>query len=446
MKINEIKIGERLRKEMGNIQELADSIKKQGLLQSIGINEDNQLIFGVRRIEAVKLLGWENIDARVVNVTSLVEGEITENEIRKNFTNDEKIAIGKMIEQQLGERRGKYAREKEKTIVGQMSHYDKENQSANIGTLKNNNELVPMLVQVESKSANIGTFKTRDIAAQKAGFGSHGTYEKAKLISEKANAEIKIKLDSGEFSINQAYAEIKKDERKQKIEQIKNNAVNYQNTNQIELLEGDLFDVINQVPDKSIDLLLTDPPYLVMNDYEWDKKEINFLDTWIKKIQSKLKDKYIGFIFCDSRLQYEFETILRKYFKIKNRLIWIRKNMSMGRCIKEKFISSYEVVFYFGTKELNLSIEWSDERFDSFEYAVPQSNFKEGKYHPTQKPLELFKRLIKLGSTEGELILDPFAGSGTTGLCCKELNRKCILIEKEQEYIDIIKGRLSEQF
>ena len=210
----------------------------------------------------------------------------------------------------------------------------------------------------------------------------------------------------------------------------------------IKLLEGDVFEKVSEIEDKSIDLLVTDPPYQVMNDYEWDKKDPEFTDNWLKAIKLKLKDEHIGFIFCDVRRQYEFETMLKKYFEVKNRLIWIRKNLSMGRVIKDRFISSYEVIFYFGTKDLNFPLIWGEERFDSFEYASPQSNFKEGKFHPTQKPLELFKRLIQIGSIENEAVIDIFAGSGTAGIACKELNRSCILIEKEPEYINIIKGRL----
>jgi site-specific DNA-methyltransferase (adenine-specific) len=212
----------------------------------------------------------------------------------------------------------------------------------------------------------------------------------------------------------------------------------------IKLLEGNVFEKINEVADKSIDLLITDPPYLVMNDYEWDKKDLQFLEDWVNAIKPKLKDEFIGYIFCDARMQYDFENILRRYFDIKNRVIWIRKNMANGRVIKDRFISSYEVIFYFGNKELNLPIDWGAERFDTMEYAVPQSNFKEGKFHPTQKPLELFKRLINLGSKEGELVLDCFAGSGTTGIACKELNRSCIMIEQEEEYNKIIKIRLND--
>ena len=64
--------------------------------------------------------------------------------------------------------------------------------------------------------------------------------------------------------------------------------------------------------------------------------------------------------------------------------------------------------------------------------------------HPTQKPVALFEYLIKTYTNEGDLVLDNCAGSGTTGVACQNLNRKYILIEKEEEYINVIKDRLEE--
>jgi site-specific DNA-methyltransferase (adenine-specific) len=70
-------------------------------------------------------------------------------------------------------------------------------------------------------------------------------------------------------------------------------------------------------------------------------------------------------------------------------------------------------------------------------------NDHHGYVHPTQKPLFLIQKLIELVTNPGDLVLDPFAGSGTTALACKELNRNYICIEKEREYVDIIHQRLN---
>jgi len=205
-------------------------------------------------------------------------------------------------------------------------------------------------------------------------------------------------------------------------------------------LEGDCLELLKTVPDKSVDVLLTDPPYSVMDDYEWDKKDIEFYRQWLSLIKPKLKDKHTGFIFCDSRRLYEFEDILRDYFVINNHIIWIRKNMSMGRVIKTSFISSYEVIFYFGNRELDLPKNWGAERFDSCEFAAPQSNFGDKKLHPTQKPINLILQLVKVGTHGGDVILDPFAGSGVVGRACQLVgHRRCLLMEKEPEYNELIK-------
>lgn len=205
-------------------------------------------------------------------------------------------------------------------------------------------------------------------------------------------------------------------------------------------LEGDCLERLKDIPDKSVDCLLTDPPYSVMDDYEWDKKDIEFYHQWLSLVKPKLKDKHSGFIFFDSRGICDFETILRNYFSIKNRIIWIRKNMSLGRVIKSNFISSYEVIFYFGNRPLDLPREWGAERFDSCEFAVPQSNFSDKKLHPTQKPINLILQLIKVGTHKGDVVLDTFAGSGVVGKACQIIRqRKCILIEKEPGYNELIK-------
>lgn len=96
--IASIRIGERHRKDLGDIPELAASIKKLGLLQPIGIFPDGELVFGHRRLIACRDLGWQEIDVRIVDVESVIIGEMHENEMRKAFTPSERIAIFRSIE------------------------------------------------------------------------------------------------------------------------------------------------------------------------------------------------------------------------------------------------------------------------------------------------------------------------------------------------------------
>ena len=104
--IADIKVGDRHRKDLGDIAALAESIKTEGLLQPIGITEGNELVFGHRRLCACRdHLGWTEIDARIVKVTSIVAGEYAENEMRKDFTVSERVAILETIKQLPGTNR-----------------------------------------------------------------------------------------------------------------------------------------------------------------------------------------------------------------------------------------------------------------------------------------------------------------------------------------------------
>ena len=107
LKITDIKVGSRHRRDMGDLTTLADSIRQEGLLQPIGVTDRLELVFGERRIRAVRdILKKKTILARIVDVTSILAGEYAENEVRKDFTPSERVAIAKAIERQIGNRRG----------------------------------------------------------------------------------------------------------------------------------------------------------------------------------------------------------------------------------------------------------------------------------------------------------------------------------------------------
>lgn len=98
MKIDSVKIGKRHRRDMGDIQALAESIKQNGLLHPIVVNSEGTLVAGERRLEACKKLGWKDIPATVVDLEHLVTGEQAENIDRKDFTVEERVAIGGALE------------------------------------------------------------------------------------------------------------------------------------------------------------------------------------------------------------------------------------------------------------------------------------------------------------------------------------------------------------
>ena len=161
-----VQIADRHRLDMGDLEVLATSIATEGLLQPIGVTEENTLVFGERRLLAVRdILREPTIVARVVHVSSILAGEYAENEIRKEFTPSERVEIGKALEAQLGERRG-----------------------------RDNREYIP-----ELKGR-----RTTELAAEKAGFGNRKTYDQAKRVVDHGAPELVEAMDAGEISIQAA--------------------------------------------------------------------------------------------------------------------------------------------------------------------------------------------------------------------------------------------------
>ena len=204
----------------------------------------------------------------------------------------------------------------------------------------------------------------------------------------------------------------------------------------IKLYKGDMLHIIPSLG--RFDLVVTDPPYGV-TDYAWDKLATQ---QWLETISPHLKDKYNLFWFCAPQYMADTECIFRECgLPIQSRIIWHRRNMALGSVARNKFIDTWEMILHVGNRELNFPVEWSEDWFDVQIFPVPQTNFADRKLHPTQKPEGLIKRLVEFGSYPGDCILDPFAGSGTTGVACKS-NRGCTLIEQEEEYVKIIEERL----
>ena len=250
------------------------------------------------------------------------------------------------------------------------------------------------------------------------------------------------------------------------------------------LYKGDCKRVISQLEPKSIDMIFADPPYFLssggiscssgkqvsVNKGEWDKSlEINeklkYHRQWIRKCREVLKDNGTIWISATLHSVYAIGVALEmEGFSIINNIIWQKTNPSPNlacRCFthstetviwarkqltpkkKGKHTFNYELM-----KEENGGKQMKDVwEFDETEpefyisSVTPKCEKKEGK-HPTQKPLGLLKRIIEASTKEGDFILDPFNGSGTTGISAIMLNRKYIGIEKEKEYLELTKKRL----
>lgn len=253
--------------------------------------------------------------------------------------------------------------------------------------------------------------------------------------------------------------------------------------NSFTLLEGDSFKLLKKIEPKSVDMIFADPPYFLssggiscqngkqvsVNKGEWDysktiEDRIKYHRRWIALCREVLKDN--GTIMISSTLHsvYAIGVALElEGYSIINNIIWRKTNPAPNlacRCFthstetviwarkqltlkkKGKHYFNYEAMKdENGGKQMKDVWNIEDVEPEIFESGTaPKSEKKQGK-HPTQKPIALLTRLITAASKEGDLILDPFNGSGTTGIVAHKLNRKYIGIDDVVEYLQLTKDR-----
>lgn len=172
MKPEDITVGHRFRKHLGNLDALAASIKGRGLLHPLVVTTDNQLVAGFRRLKAIEKLGWDDVPVRVIDPDDLVLAENDENEVREDFAPSERVAIAREIERRIGDRHGK------RTDL--------------------NGELPVNGPEVEPGE------ETRDAAAKAAGFKSASEFRRAAAVVDNGTPELVEAMDTGDVSVSAA--------------------------------------------------------------------------------------------------------------------------------------------------------------------------------------------------------------------------------------------------
>jgi len=209
-----------------------------------------------------------------------------------------------------------------------------------------------------------------------------------------------------------------------------------------QVIKGDCLDVMKTLEDNCIDLILTDPPYSLPNNQFRPEARVaqrtwgefspytTFFKQFIVESKRVLKDTGHIIIFCDETFYSVLYPTLYQNFYASKMLIWDKERIGMGGIWRRQFeiiIDSYSL----------------PQKEKSGDGDILKCKPIRDKLHTSQKPTDLLETLIKKTTKEGDIVLDCFAGSGSTGVACKNLNRDFILIEIEQEYIDIINKRLS---
>ena len=192
------------------------------------------------------------------------------------------------------------------------------------------------------------------------------------------------------------------------------------------------------------DLVVTDPPYNVSyegktedaltieNDSMSSEEFLNFLNFAFANLHDNLKEGGVFYIWFASREHINFETALNmNNLKVRQELVWVKNTLILGR---QDYQWKTEPCLY-GWKE-GASHYWGNDRKQTnvLEFNKPARNG----VHPTMKPVDLIAYQIKNSSKKDELVLDLFAGSGTTLIACEELGRKANVMEYDEKYATAI--------
>ena len=231
----------------------------------------------------------------------------------------------------------------------------------------------------------------------------------------------------------------------------------------------DAIEFMKTLPDQVIDLVVTDPPYLIdYSSYRTKSKKIKnddnnlWVEPFFKELARIVKPESHLYCFCDFEMSSEFLIQIRKYWKVRNLLCIPRGIKGNGgeRIFQQQF--EHCIFATLGTKKQGRKFNQTqilkpseqylkDKRYNAKEwlYRLPDhwywttaSVFNHDRLHPNQKNVECLEFMIELSSNEGEIVFDPFAGSGSTLVAARNKNRNWIGCESDEYFYKVSLNRL----
>ena len=235
------------------------------------------------------------------------------------------------------------------------------------------------------------------------------------------------------------------------------------------IIRGDLFRTASLLPSGFADLVIADPPYNLDKTFSsvkfsrMDDDEYRaYTESWVKLVRPFMKETATIYVCCDWKSSNAVYSVLKKYFKIRNRITWEREK---GRGAKSNWKNSMEDIWFatmsddyvFNTDDVKIRRkviapyrengapkDWVDSPDGRYrdtcpsnfwdDITVPYWSMKENTPHPTQKPEKLLAKLILASSSPGDTVFDPFLGSGSTAVAAVKLGRHYTGVEKEEQY------------
>lgn len=252
---------------------------------------------------------------------------------------------------------------------------------------------------------------------------------------------------------------------------VKNNVFN-------KTILGQLEEVSSKLPSGFVDLLFIDPPYNLNKDFgnnKFSRKKENeyeeVFEKWLLSILHTLKDTASIYVCCDWKSSPMIYNVLSRHLNVLNRITWEREKgrgalSNWKNCSEDIWFATISDKYKFNVDAVKLkkkviapykvdgiAKDWAEEEYGKFrlthpsnlwtDITIPFWSMPENTDHPTQKPEKLVAKIILASSQEGDVVLDPFLGSGTTSVVAKKLNRKYVGIEMNEQYCYLAEKRLA---
>jgi len=243
-------------------------------------------------------------------------------------------------------------------------------------------------------------------------------------------------------------------------------------------IHGALEDVAVKLPSSFVDLLFIDPPYNLNKDFGNNKFRAKknddyerIFNEWLLSIIHTLKENASIYVCCDWKSSPMIFNVLNNHLKIRSRITWEREKgrgalSNWKNCSEDIWFATLSDDYKFNVdavklkkkviapyKENGVAKDWTEDESGKFrlthpsnlwtDITIPFWSMPENTDHPTQKPEKLLAKIILASTNEGDVILDPFLGSGTTSVVSKKLNRKYVGIEMNEEYCCLAEKRIS---
>lgn len=244
----------------------------------------------------------------------------------------------------------------------------------------------------------------------------------------------------------------------------------------IHVYHGDCLEVMDAIavkhPHGCFDLIFADPPYFLSNGGitchagrmvkvdkgTWDKsrgaeENHNFNREWLRRCQALLKPHGTLFVSGTHHVIFSVGYAMQQLgMKVLNQITWQKPNPPPNLACRYFTHSTETVLWAAKTGKSRHVFNYADmkranggkQMKDVWSFTAPKSGEKKLGKHPTQKPFVLLERILLAASREGDLVLDPFLGSGTTTLACAALGRRCVGIESDAAHVRLAESRLRE--